>query len=325
MPRGGGRHGRALSARGLAEAAALLAAAGSLGSLATGVASRLGGPFWLELGAHLRLQQALGLAVAGALALAVGRRRLGIAGLALAVAVAATLAPELPVGAAAAPPGAPRLRLLVANVKTDNRDPRPLLRLAAEADPDVVALVEIDERWAGAVDAALGSYPHRLAVPRPDNFGVGVWSKRPLDGARVVDFGAGVPSIVAAVGAGERALTLVATHPLPPVSEAYARDRDLHLRALAAVAPGLGPATLVAGDLNATPWSPVLGELLDAGLADGRRGFGLQPTWPAALPWPLRIPIDHTLHGPGVVVVARRVGPDVGSDHLPLILDVALP
>lgn len=79
------------------------------------------------------------------------------------------------------------------------------------------------------------------------------------------------------------------------------------------------------GDFNMTPWSPKFRQLVaDSHLRDTVRGFGLQPTWPAGAPqfW---IPIDHVLVSPDILVVDRRVGPDLGSDHYPVIVDIQLP
>jgi endonuclease/exonuclease/phosphatase family metal-dependent hydrolase len=38
-----------------------------------------------------------------------------------------------------------------------------------------------------------------------------------------------------------------------------------------------------------------------------------------------RIPIDHVVVSPEVRVTDRRVGPDVGSDHLPVEATLAIP
>lgn len=42
---------------------------------------------------------------------------------------------------------------------------------------------------------------------------------------------------------------------------------------------------------------------------------------PKGCPIPL-IPIDHFLLSPDVKVVSREVGPEVGSDHRPVTIDV---
>ncbi len=49
-----------------------------------------------------------------------------------------------------------------------------------------------------------------------------------------------------------------------------------------------------------------------------------QATWNARR-WVPRIPIDHVVVSPEVKVIARRVGPDVGSDHLPIEATLAIP
>ena len=84
--------------------------------------------------------------------------------------------------------------------------------------------------------------------------------------------------------------------------------------------------TVLAGDFNMTPWCPPLRGLLGDRhqLHDARRtsGAGRLTTWPAALPSALRIPIDHLLHDASVTCTNLRLGPPIGSDHLPLIADL---
>jgi hypothetical protein len=72
----------------------------------------------------------------------------------------------------------------------------------------------------------------------------------------------------------------------------------------------LARAYILLGDLNVTPWSPHFRQLLQ------------QTGLPAQVP-PLRIPLDHCLVSPAFQVIERRVGPRLGSDHLPLIVTLA--
>jgi endonuclease/exonuclease/phosphatase (EEP) superfamily protein YafD len=75
------------------------------------------------------------------------------------------------------------------------------------------------------------------------------------------------------------------------------------------------------GDLNVTPWNHRFRRLMQrSGLMDSSRGRGFQPTWPQDHPL-LRIPIDHVLHSPDILVVNRRIGREVNSDHSPVIVD----
>ena len=86
----------------------------------------------------------------------------------------------------------------------------------------------------------------------------------------------------------------------------------------------LGPVVLV-GDLNTTPWSQHFAQLLsEPRFRSVREGFGWLPTWPAMLPPFLRIPIDHCLVTSELDVLALDLGHNVGSDHLPLVVTLAL-
>ena len=141
----------------------------------------------------------------------------------------------------------------------------------------------------------------------------------------MVEFGAGMPSIVATFAGPAGEFTLVATHPVPPKTAALARSRDRQLRAIAEFVAAAPLPCIVAGDLNTTPWSAAFRDLLArGGLRDTALGRGVQGTWHARLPLP-RIPIDHVLAPPGTEVLRRAVGPDVGSDHFPVEAELRLP
>lgn len=76
--------------------------------------------------------------------------------------------------------------------------------------------------------------------------------------------------------------------------------------------------------MNVTPWSPVFSDLLrEGGLLNTSQGHGLFGSWPAWLPAG-RIPIDHCLVTPDWQVDSKRLGPDIGSDHLPVMVDLRL-
>jgi endonuclease/exonuclease/phosphatase (EEP) superfamily protein YafD len=85
-----------------------------------------------------------------------------------------------------------------------------------------------------------------------------------------------------------------------------------------------GREQILLGDLNITPWSPHYTRLeRQAGLTNGAMARGYLPTWPAGYN-PVKIPIDHCLLSEGLRVRQFRTGPDTGSDHLPIIVDVAV-
>jgi endonuclease/exonuclease/phosphatase (EEP) superfamily protein YafD len=224
------------------------------------------------------------------------------------------------------PAGSRSLSLFYANVLTESRAAGALARLIARADADVVALVEVDQAWLDSLDLAALGYPHSVLAPRPDHFGVALASRRRLSDASVLDpAGRGMPAVRARVALDEGGcgLDLVVAHTMPPKGPGRARMLQAQILALAEVARAAGPALALVGDLNVTPWCTGYRQLLAAaGLADGRRGHGLAATWPASLPWWLRLPIDQVLLGKAVTAPGLELGPAYGSDHRPIRLEL---
>jgi endonuclease/exonuclease/phosphatase (EEP) superfamily protein YafD len=117
-------------------------------------------------------------------------------------------------------------------------------------------------------------------------------------------------------------LTVVASHPVPPISATNTSLRNQQVMELSRFLAGTEGPTILMADLNMTPWSPTFETLLDqSGLHNTGLGWGLQATWPAGV-FLLRVPIDHVLVSPGVMVLNRMIGPHLGSDHLPVIIDL---
>jgi endonuclease/exonuclease/phosphatase (EEP) superfamily protein YafD len=302
----------------------LFTAAGVIACVAT-VVGFFGRTSWfLDLFSHFRVQYFLGLLLLGVLLLVGRRRRTATVFLILA---SVNLAMVLPLyfGKPYKPTEAsPAMRAMLLNVNTRRGDANRVKSVISDADPDILVLEEISASWMSDLAWLTNSYPHSLAQPREDNFGIGLFSKLPLAEAKVVYIGeAEVPSIIATVIAANTNLLVIATHPLPPGGRDYSRWRNDQLEKLPDYVQSPLP-TLLLGDLNVTPWNYHFRRLLTrTGLRDSAKGFGVQPTWPNYNPL-LRIPIDHCLHSAGITVVDRRIGEGVSSDHYPVIVDFAI-
>jgi endonuclease/exonuclease/phosphatase (EEP) superfamily protein YafD len=285
-----------------------------------GLLDRFYWPF--ELADVFRLQYLAVLVVAALGALALRRRRLAAVAAALAAVNLAVLGVSLIPTATAAPgPAAGSLRLLVANVEVGNTDFAAVERLVSRARPDVFGVTELTQPMADHLARALPAYRARIVRTRHDAYGIGVYSRRPLLDARVMRLPAdGPPTIVARVLVAGRPLTLVVTHVHTPFAG------SIHVRQLHALArTSLGRRVAVCGDFNSPPWSGPLREFAsDARLRDlygGRAWSGYSwPTWSSLL----RVPLDNCFVGAGVVVRAHRDGPGDGSDHRPLVVDLAV-
>jgi endonuclease/exonuclease/phosphatase (EEP) superfamily protein YafD len=301
-------------------------AAGALSCVCT-ITGLLGAYGWLlDLTSHFRVQYAVLLSViAGALCV---RRQFRIAAVfgvfaLLNFGLVAPLYFGKPAGLTAA---SQKLRVLLVNVDTSNRHYDWVNALIREKDPDLLVLEEVDERWLNELKQLSGGYPHAITAPRDDNFGIALFSKRQLLRSNVVYLGeAEVPSVEVEIQVSTKRVTIVGTHPLPPGSREYARLRNEQLAALAKFLADRTRPIILLGDLNATPWSVQFKRLVRAtGLSDSSQGRGLHATWPANF-FPLRIPIDHCLVSSDLTVLNKQVGRKVGSDHLPVIVELSVP
>ncbi|HLL21506.1 MAG TPA: endonuclease/exonuclease/phosphatase family protein [Kofleriaceae bacterium] len=276
-------------------------------------------PLWpCTLLEHFRVQYLLGGSVIVAAAFAFASRWFDAALIALLVDLVA-ITSDLS-ATAHVKQGTP-VRVLYANVLTSNTRHAELSALIATTAPDVVALLETDRTWFEALAPALAGY-ERIEYARNDNFGLALYVRGTLE-ANVEYPGGYLPAIVAHVTLSKGPqVSFVVAHPAPPItSEAEAHQHDT-LAAIAARVGALRAPVVLAGDLNATPWSRVFRKLVGTtGLCDTRAGFGYQGSFPASSVV-LRIPIDHVLVSCDIGVANRTLGPDVGSDHLPVIADL---
>ena len=92
----------------------------------------------------------------------------------------------------------------------------------------MVVLQEFTERAQRALDddAALAAhYPHRLALPQPDPFGLAILSRHPLADAQVLQPGTDLDTLRlrATLLWNGQPVHLSALHPMPPISSAFAR------------------------------------------------------------------------------------------------------
>ena len=238
----------------------------------------------------------------------------------------------------------PDLTVMTINVQSQNREHELVRQSITRANPDAFVLSEVNQRWLDEMTPLEKIYPYSIKHPRSDNFGIAFFSKRPLIEPRMEFFVWGkVPSTVASLDAGDRTVTVIGTHPVPPSSRSSALERNQQLKGIGEFIAEHDQPVVLIGDLNATPWNRFYKRLKhDSGMTDSARGFGLQPTWPAT--WMgkfqqklrlgsdspgrfaptdnflFRIPIDHCLHSEALVTLDRIVGNPVGSDHLPLIV-----
>ena len=311
--------------------------------LATGLAIAGGGWPTVELYSHFvpaLLVAALGL---GTLTAILRLRAATLAMLAATLALTLRAGPYLlpPTGLAPPPADAPApMRLAWANVQNWSTGGESIARVL-ERRPDIAIFTELSGNQLRAVEMAKPDYPFRTPFPRSSAFDVMLLSRwTPRSWSVEFPHGYGYAFVTARfcedpARPDDRCTTIVAQHavrprlPLgflgyPPLQ----RDQLLQEGARrAAVHVANGDRVVLIGDLNVTPWSASFRDVLaTSGLADSatmpaEKPHVPLPTWFSIVPG-IGLPIDHALVGPGLRIVERRLGPDIGSDHRPLILDL---
>lgn len=223
---------------------------------------------------------------------------------------------------------APRFSLLSSNVLMTNRDADRLLELVRQYRPDVLITLESDAWWEEQLRALEADYPWRVACPLDNLYGMHLYSRLPLHDTELCYLvEEGVPSIHARVELpGEHALRLHVLHPAPPSpSENEAStERDAELLVVARRVLDSSAPIVVAGDLNDVAWSSTTRLFRRiSGLLDPRIGRGMFNTFHVKLPL-LRWPLDHLFHSGHFSLVSLRRLPDIGSDHFPLWVELAM-
>jgi endonuclease/exonuclease/phosphatase (EEP) superfamily protein YafD len=215
-----------------------------------------------------------------------------------------------------------RLSVVVANLRTSNQGAGRFLDEVRRTDPDMVFIVEVDHGWVRALQPLEAAYPHHVLHPRADFWGLALYTRLEMVEPGIRHLVSGyVPSL--RTGLRLRSGAVVAfhgLHPKPPMPREGTGQRDAELL-LAAEAVRGGGAALIGGDLNAVAWSPVTWLMQRVGgLLDPRIGRGIFATFPTWLPGPLRFPIDHVFFTPEFRLLGVERLPDIGSDHLPLLV-----
>lgn len=205
-----------------------------------------------------------------------------------------------------------------------NKQYAEVVKAIIEANPDIVMFSEISPLWLKALKAGLAGYPYVAA--HPFNGGIAVFSRLPLQKQEIKTFGPKLrPRAIVTVTQAGGQFTFIAIHPHIPIKTHALRNGELEVVATEAKMAGEYNPVIVAGDMNITSWSPYFGKFLqESNLKNSEQGFGVQPTYNRFHPFPL-LPIDNCLVSKNINVLSRKIGPPVGSDHLPVTVVLEMP
>lgn len=271
-----------------------------------------------ELMSHFRPHYAASLGLTAALTLR-HRRDVGLSAALLAILNTLPIAPLYLGDAPSTNHHGPRVTLVFANVLSINTNHDALLSYLDDASPDLIAVAEVSQRWRDVLSRHLTDHPHRVVVPRNDNFGLALYSRLPILDQHTLTLGPReFPALVVTLDLDGTPITLAVAHPIPPVTPTLLAERDAYLKHVAKNLATFDTPRILTGDLNLTSWSALFDDVLHtANLLDARAGFGIQATWPSGL-GRFGLPLDHALVSDHWQVLSHDVGPSFGSDHRPI-------
>jgi len=215
------------------------------------------------------------------------------------------------------------ISLVVSNVYQPSESYSSVLNLIEKQNPDVVFLVETNERWEKNCSVLDEKYKYSLKHPIDNMYGLLFYTNlEMLTGEvqfRVKD---DIPSVKCQLKLPNgKDILFYGVHPEPPSpTENYRsteRDAELYLLAKEIRDSEHQLPTIVAGDLNDVAWSKstrVFQRL--SRLLDPRKGRGFFNTFHAK--YPIKWPLDHFFVSDDFELVDIDVLEDVNSDHFPI-------
>lgn len=215
----------------------------------------------------------------------------------------------------------PTYRLLQMNLRYDNPTPEATLSLIGTVRPDVLTLSEVSDMWRGRLALLEAAYPHRLICPQPSHVGgTAILSRRPFAEGFEPRCGDRGSFAHARLDLGGREVEVATLHMGWP----WPFEQPWQLPRLAPLLEAVGDTAIVAGDLNAVPWSHAARRISGASEARILRGIG--PTWlDRRLPQSWRrwigLPIDNLMVKGGVTPAGVSTLENPGSDHTPVLLE----
>lgn len=220
-----------------------------------------------------------------------------------------------------------RVKLILANVNHRNTARERFIAFAQKQAPDVLVVQEVNEVWRESLQALHNLYPFTEELPKGGGSGMALYSRFPFERLTIAfPEGDARPCILARMDIDGASVSLLSIHPRTPIRNDRFELRSRLLTAAADCLRDLPAPKICVGDLNITPWSPYYRGFVErTKLVNVRKGFGPLPSWPAFLffKW-LMLPLDHCLVSEDIRVADVKTGEPIGSDHLPLIVELEL-
>ncbi len=264
------------------------------------------------------------------------QRLIGLYALMTLVGVLWIVPPLLPASGTATDTGT-SIEIISFNFYPDNTQAEEAVAWIGAYAPDIIALQELpdDASIFAPLDAA---YPYQVVdLERAES---AIYSRYPIVDNDIIELPYSPAQRLTLDILGQQ-IVVYNVHVFMPLNDREAdwtilrydearRNADSE-QLLAQIASETLPVILI-GDLNMTEWSPMYHQFTNT-LTDAYRNssWGIGATWPAGASedfaggYPRLFRIDYVWYTEPIEAVYAAVGANIGSDHLPLRVELALP
>ena len=215
------------------------------------------------------------------------------------------------------------VRLVFSNLWADNHQRAAAMHTLERLDADILVTAETVNGWREDLAAISDDFGAEADCFNLSGCDLVIHSRFPIvntqtpaerwNRSRAVYAGIETPAGI---------LGIIGAHMTRPIPVGQVHHQQKHAELLTSLASEIeGPLVLV-GDFNAVTWGRVVRQIeRDSGLSAHR---GMEGTWPSAMPWPFRLPIDHIFTSDDVEIVSREVVNLPGSDHHAVMVELRL-
>ena len=215
------------------------------------------------------------------------------------------------------------LRILSFNLLANNSESEPVIAFIKKEKPDIAIFMEATQEWPDKLKSLENIFSYHVGA---ENIDMQIYSTLPLANSNLKTYGKNRGYVISDIDQGA-SFSLIASHTYPPVvfgNQGFNWRND-QLKDMGEVVTALQKPAILVGDLNVPMWSQYYqSSFKNSRLRNTRQGFGVMPTYEPKNLFKA-IPIDHCLVSQEIKVVNMRVGPSLGSDHVPIIVDLLIP
>ncbi len=215
------------------------------------------------------------------------------------------------------------IRLMTFNVSYNNelKNFEKLFELILFEKPDIIQFQEVAPQVQEKLKLLKPFFPYNTGINKPlhviDSV---ILSKHPLIENRSGDNHAVLTSLIL----NNTKLTIIGIHLNNPLNQNNFNSATKGINYLKSLVENINQNLILIGDLNMTPFSKRFTNFLkDTNLYAYTSYKNPIVTWPTFLPVYLGIEIDHVLFSKNFKVIEKKTLNHFGSDHKPLIVDLA--